>query len=332
MTATSLVGVASYMPECVVDNQFFGAPEGAGTGMFKGARERRHVAQDETAVSMIVKATGRLRDKLGINLARDVELVLTNVSCPDMPFTGCGAALSHSLGLSPKFVVDMHNTGCVSFVFMIELARALMRSQGAKTALLCNVQNAAGRVFRQPGNRSRPQSAVPGDGCGVGYLVANEESPVRSVVTRTQGQYANDMQMVCDSGEPWWEPRNTPSYIDFSERKIAAIVMRGNRLVPQVVREACTAAEVDVKALDVLVTNQPNPMLLRNWREALLLPKEKHVETYEEYGNLFGAALPVGVERALDTGALKPGGLLALGGFSHAGDYAGAAIIHWYPQ
>jgi 3-oxoacyl-[acyl-carrier-protein] synthase-3 len=331
VTAVSLVGVASYMPACVVSNQFFGAPEGAGTGMFKGARERRHVAENESAVSMIVNATGRLRDKLGLNLAKDVELVLTNVTCPDMPFTGCGAALSHALGLSPKFVVDMHNTGCVSFVFMMDLARALMRSHGAKTALLCNVQNAAGRVFRQEGNRNRPQSAVPGDGCGVGFLVANDESPVKSVVTRTQGQYANDMQMVCDSGEPWWEPRQTSSYIDFSERKIAAIVLRGNRLVPQVVREACVAAEVDVRALDVLVTNQPNPMLLRNWREALFLPKEKHVETYEEYGNLFGAAIPIGVERALDTGALKKGGLLALGGFSHAGDYAAAAVIHWHP-
>jgi 3-oxoacyl-[acyl-carrier-protein] synthase-3 len=232
----SLVGVASYLPETVVDNEFFGGSAGQGTGMFKGARERRHVASGESAVDMIATATGRLADKLGIVPARDVELLLTNVTCPDMPFTGSGASVAHRLGIKPRFVLDLHNTGCISFVFMIEAARALMQSLGAKTALLCNVQNAAGRVFGHEQNRLRPQSAVPGDGCGVGYLVANDESPVLSVITQSFGEFADDMTVICDSGEPWWAPRPTPMYIDFTESRLASVVARGTQLVPTLVR------------------------------------------------------------------------------------------------
>ena len=330
MKPLSLIATASYLPETVVENSFYDVAGGSRSAMFRGSRLRHHVAPGETAVDMIARAAGKLRDRLGLQLDQDVDILLTNVSCPDMCFTGCGAAVARVLGLKPRFIFDLHNSGCVSFVFMMEVARALMQTSSAKTALLCNVQNAAGRVFRHEQNRSRPQSAVPGDGCGVGYLVANSESPVRSIVTRSNSEYADDMQVIGEDG-PWWEPRRTPLHVDFTEERVAAIVSRGNALVPEMVRAACAAAEIAPKQIDVLVTNQPNAVFLRNWREALLLPKERHVETFEEHGNTFGAAIPISIERALETGALKRGSMLALGGFSHAGDYAGGAIVEYRP-
>jgi 3-oxoacyl-[acyl-carrier-protein] synthase-3 len=84
-----------------------------------------------------------------------------------------------------------------------------------------------------------------------------------------------------------------------------------------------------VKDIDVLVTNQPNPVFLRNWRESLQLAPEDHVHTFEEHGNLFGAAIPISLERAAALGKLTPGANVVLGGFSHAGDYAGAAVLTW---
>jgi 3-oxoacyl-[acyl-carrier-protein] synthase III len=184
-------------------------------------------------------------------------------------------------------------------------------------------------VFAHPDNRKRPQSAVPGDGCGVGLLVAGGESPVRSIVTHAFPEYADDMRVVCDEGLPYWAPRTAPMYIDFTESRTAAIVARGNQLVPGAVREACAAAGVATKDIGLLVTNQPHPIFLRNWREALQVPKDAHVDTFVEHGNLFGAALPIAFERAWETGKLTPGTKVAFGGFSHAGDYSAAAIVEW---
>ena len=95
------------------------------------------------------------------------------------------------------------------------------------------------------------------------------------------------------------------------------------------VAAACAAAGVGTRNIKLLVTNQPNPIFLRNWREALELPPAAHHDTFSVYGNLFGAAIPINLEDALAHGKLAAGDVLALGGFSHAGDYAAAAVIRW---
>jgi 3-oxoacyl-[acyl-carrier-protein] synthase-3 len=272
-----------------------------------------------------------LADKLDLNLARDVDVLITNVTCPDMPFTGCGATVAHALGCRPQWILDMHNGGCISFIQMISHAQAIMTCHNLKTALLCNVQNAAGRIFGCPENRVRKQARIPGDGCGVGYLVANGESPVTSVVQRNFGEYADDMVIVRDDGSRWWEPSTYAGYVDFSETKIADIMARANRIVPEVIFEACRQAELPPGEIDTLITNQPNRIFLRNWREALQISREKHVQTFERHGNLFGAALPICIEEALNTGQLKNRSNLVLGGFSHAGDFAASAVIQWRP-
>ncbi len=332
MKTISLIDVASYMPRQVVDNDFFSSGDDESVhAMFRGVKHRHHVSADESAVYMIDQASRRLAEKLNLNLATDVDILITNVTCPDMPFTGCGATVAHTLGCRPKWILDIHNGGCVSFIQMISHAQSLMTCHNLKTALLCNVQNAAGRIFSSPENRVRKQARIPGDGCGVGYFVANDESPVKSVVHRNFGEYADDMAIIRDDGARWWEPSMHAGYIDFSETKIADIMARANRIVPEVIFEACRQAELPVCEIDTLITNQPNRIFLRNWREALQTPKENHVQTFERHGNLFGAALPICIEEAMSTGQLKNRSNLVLGGFSHAGDLAASAVIRWRP-
>jgi 3-oxoacyl-[acyl-carrier-protein] synthase-3 len=331
MTAVSLLGVASALPAAVVTNDFFAAGAGARRGMFTAPTTRRHVGPDETAAETIARAATRLFAKLALEPARDVDLLFTNVTVPDQPFTGCGAEVAERLGLRPRRVIDLHNAGCVSFIYMIDLAWAILSATGGRGALLCNVQNAAGRVFAHPEVRLSSQAPVPGDGCGVGYLAASDVSPVLSVVQRCQPEFARDMAVAAKDGRRYWEPGTSPITVAFTDERVAAIINRGNRVVPEIVAAACDEAGVRVRELKLLVTNQPNPIFLRNWREALGLAPGVHHDTFDRYGNLFGAAIPINLEDAVAQGKLAPGDLVGLGGFSHAGDYAAAAVIRWYP-
>jgi 3-oxoacyl-[acyl-carrier-protein] synthase-3 len=332
MKAISLVGAASYMPRRVVDNSFFQLSEDETPhAMFRGVKKRHHVSSDETSETMIVRASRKLAERLNIDLARDVDILMTNVTTPDQPFTGCGAAVGKALGARPDWVIDLHNGGCVSFIHMLAQAQMLMTCHGAKTALICNVQNAAGRMFAQENTRTMKQAPIPGDGCGVAYVVASEESPVKAIVQRNHCEYAGDMALVRQDGSSWWEPSLSCGYVDFTEAKLAQIMGRANRIVPDAIREACRLANLPTKQIDTLITNQPNRIFLRNWREALELPAERHVSTFERHGNLFGAALPICLEEAIDSSRLKRGDHLVLGGFAHAGDFAAAAVIHWMP-
>jgi 3-oxoacyl-[acyl-carrier-protein] synthase III len=330
MKTVSLMGVASYLPRHVVENDFFENGSGQKAHvMFQGVKHRHHVSPDETAQMMIVHAARKLATRLNLNLEKDVDILMTNVTMPDQPFTGCGADVGKSLGCRPEWIVDLHNGGCVSFISMIAQAQALMTCHGAKTALLCNVQNAGGRLFGAEETRKLPQARIPGDGCGVGYLTASEESPVKAIVQRNYCEYAGDMAVVRADGAMWWEPSLSCGYVDFNDTRLAAIVSRGNRIVPEVINEACRRANLSRSDIGTLITNQPSRLFLRNWREALQVPPERQVSTFERHGNLFGAALPICIEEAIDSGRLKADSHLVLGGFAHAGDFAASAVIHW---
>jgi len=330
MTPISLTAVASAFPERIVPNSFFGDEDHRpGGGMFRGSRHRHHLVPGETALSLIAQAARRLEADTGQSIADGLDIILTNVSLPDLPFTGCGAEVARELGARPQWVFDLHNHGCVSFIAMLALAQSLMTTTGARRALLCNAQTAAGRIFADPGVRRLPQACVPGDGCGVALIESGDARPIEHIGVRNYPAWASDMQIASSEGADWWQPRQEQFHIDFSRAKVAKVVGRGNRIVPEVVGDTLRHAGLGPDDVSLLVTNQPNPIFLRNWREALQVPAERHLDTFAEHGNLFGAGIPVCLDRAVQQGRLSDGDNVVLGGFSHAGDYAAAAVVRW---
>lgn len=329
----SLVDIGSYLPERRVTADFYGGDDDAlrENIMFKSPRHRRHVAPDETAVDMIEKAARPVLERAAARGDGPVDVLLTNVQLPDLPWTGAGAAVAHRLGQDPGWVLDVHNGGCVSFVHLLRTARQILRTGEARTALVCCVQNTAGQMFAQSEVRRRSHASVPGDGCGVGYLRVGDESPILDIQVRNVGEHAGDMGVRLEDGRRYWEPGRSQLDVSFTESKVRAIIERGNALVPEVVSALCARLGVPTSAIDLLITNQPNRLFLRNWREALGIDAARHPDTFDEYGNLFGAAVPVTLHELLRAGRVTPGALLMLAGFAHAGDIAAAAAVRWQP-
>src|SRR6202007_3141505 len=127
----------------------------------------------------------------------------------------------------------------------------------------------------------------------------------------------------------WWQAGPGEACIGFTESKIAKVLARGNREVPEVALAVCDRIGLPSKEIDLLVTNQPNRVFLRNWRQALELPPERHCDTFDECGNLFAAGIPVNLARAISNGQVKNGDLVMMAAFAHAGDFAGAAAVRW---
>jgi 3-oxoacyl-[acyl-carrier-protein] synthase III len=248
---------------------------------------------------------------------------------PDMPFYGGGGAIAHRLGMRPSWVLDLHNGGCAAFVLALNVARRLLASGEGQTALIAIAQNAAGQVFDQPGVRRKAQASIPGDGAAVGLVALSDQSPILDIECRTYGQYAGDMTLAIDPPRKWWQPGPGEACIGFTETKIAKVLARGNRQVPEVALAVCDRIGLNSKDIDLLVTNQPNRVFLRNWREALEVPEAKHLDTYDQCGNLFGAGIPVNLERAISEGRIEAGEVVMMAAFAHAGDFAGAAAIRW---
>jgi len=334
--AVSLLDVSTYLPGEPISadyyTQFADSDDLRDNLMFRAPKFRHHVAPDETAIDMVERAAAGIVDRHGSDVLADVDILITHTQLPDMPFYGGGGGMANRLGMKPNWVIDLHNGGCAAFILGLKLARQLIASGEGSTALVAVAQNAAGQVFDQETIRPKAQAAVPGDGAAVGLVAASNVSPILDVECRTYGEYAGDMTMAVDPPRKWWQAGPGEGCIGFTESKITKVLARGNRQVPEVAYAVCDRLGLAPKDIGLLVTNQPNRVFLRNWREALELPESKHRDTFDECGNLFAAGVPVNLDRAITEGQVGAGDVVMMAAFAHAGDFAGAAAVRWGGQ
>lgn len=330
----SLIDVSTYLPENRVPAEYYanfaGPDDLRDSLMFRAPEFRHHAAKDESNPDMVQRALQGLLDRHGAKVLSDVDVLLAHSQLLDVPFVGCAGEVAHRLGMHPEWVIDVHNGGCAAFVHMLKLARQLLVSGAGQTALIVLAQRCAGTLFDQEQVRKLAQSSVPGDGAAAGLLTLSDESPILDIECRHYGEYAGEMTAISDPPREWWQSGPGEGYISFTdEAKVAEVLARGNRLVPELVFSVCDRIGVKSKDLDLLVTNQPNRVFLRNWNEALELPRERHRDTFHECGNLFGVGIPVNFDAAINDEQVKPGDIVMMAGFAHAGDFAGAAAIRW---
>jgi 3-oxoacyl-[acyl-carrier-protein] synthase III len=329
----SLIDVSAYLPGEPIGAdyyaQFAESDDLHDNVMFRAPKFRHHVGPDETAIDMVEQAVQGLIERHGRDVIENVDILITHTQMPDIPFYGGGGGLAHRLGMRPSWVLDLHNGGCAAFVLALNVARRLLAAGEGRTALIAVAQNAAGQIFDQPGVRRKPQASVPGDGAAAGLVAVSSQSPILDVECRTYGEYAGDMTLAVEPSRKWWQPGPGEGSIGFTETKIAKVLARGNRQVPEVALTVCDRIGLSSKDIDLLVTNQPNRVFLRNWREALEVPVERHRDTFDECGNLFGAGIPVNLDRAISEGQLETGDVVLMAAFAHAGDFAGAAAVRW---
>ena len=298
--------------------------------MFRAPRFRHHVAADETAIDMVERAAAGLVERHGSDAIADVDVLITHTQMPDMPFYGGGGGMAHRLGMKPNWVIDLHNGGCAAFVLAMKLARKLLaHGRGQQRADRRRAERRRDRrsISRPCGARRRPR--CPATARRSVWSPLSDESPILDVECRTYGEYAGDMTLAIDPPRKWWQAGPGEACIGFTETKITKVLASGNRQVPEVSYAVCDRIGMKPKELDLLVTNQPNRVFLRNWREALELPAERHRDTFDECGNLFAAGIPVNLDRAITEGQLNKGDVVMMAAFAHAGDFAGAAAVKW---
>jgi 3-oxoacyl-[acyl-carrier-protein] synthase-3 len=331
--SVSLIDISTYLPGEPIGAdyyaQFAESDELRDNVMFRAPKFRHHVASDESSIDMIERAAQGLIERHGSDAIEGADVLITHTQVPDMAFYGQGGGIAHRLGMRPSWVLDLNNGGCAAFVLALNVARKLLSSGDGETAVIAIAQNAAGQFFDQATVRRKAQSAVPGDGAAVGLVTVGDRSPILDVECRTYGEYAGEMTLSFDPPRKWWQAGPGEGSIGFTESKITKVLARGNRQVPEVALAVCDRIGLPAKDIDLLVTNQPNRAFLRNWREALELPPERHRDTFDKCGNLFGAGIPINFDHAISDGQVKAGDVVMMAAFAHAGDFAGAAAVRW---
>ncbi|PXX58766.1 3-oxoacyl-[acyl-carrier-protein] synthase-3 [Nocardia tenerifensis] len=329
----SLVDVSSYLPKNRVTADYFARyadpADTVSNAMFKSPPARHHIAPGETPADMAEQAIAPMLERRGREFLDEIDILIAHTQLPETPIVGNGGEIAARLGIAPEWLIDLHNGGCAAFVYAMKIARQLLLGGEARAALILTVQNAAGQIFTQEQVRGKPQAAIPGDGAGAGLLVKSGDSPILGIEARHLPEFAGQMTGVAEPPRKYWEAGPGQMYVGFTESKIAKVLARGNRIVPEAAHAVCGRIGVRSDEVDVLITNQPNRAFLRNWRDALQIPVERHPDTFDECGNLFAAGMPVTFDQAVRAGRVPAGSLVMFAGFAHAGDFAAAAAVRW---
>ena len=164
----SLIDISTYLPGEPIGAdyyaQFADSDDLRDNLMFRAPKFRHHVAEDETAIDMVERATAGLIERHGQDVIANVDVLITHTQAPDLPFYGGGGGMAHRLGMKPNWVLDLHNGGCAAFVLALNVARQLLASGAGRPRLSPSRKMPQDRcsISREFGARRRRRSPAMG--------------------------------------------------------------------------------------------------------------------------------------------------------------------------
>src|SRR5438309_8252351 len=103
-----------------------------------GVEQRYYVEEGTKTSDLGLGAARKALDDAGVP-AGEIDYIVFATMTPDHYFPGCGGILQHKLGLATIPAVDIRQQ-CTGFIYGLQMADALVRTQQAKTVLLVGAE------------------------------------------------------------------------------------------------------------------------------------------------------------------------------------------------
>jgi len=292
-----------------------------------GILERRIAGPEEAPSDMGCEAALRCLKQAGVDKSA-VDLVIVACATPDQSQPAVACMVQEKLGISggqcPAFDV---NSVCAGFVFALNVAQGMMMTDRARYQ---NVLVIGTDAFSKILNwKDRRTCVFFGDGAGAVLLTQAEEKERRFHFHLGSDGRGREYIAVPGGGT------RLPATADVIEKRLNKFVMNGPKVwefavntVPETIRSLLREHGLVPSDLDLLILHQSNLRMLEAIMANLELPMEKTVTTVESYGNTAAASIPLTLQKAWETGRLKPGARVMLCGFG-GGLSWGAALFTW---
>ena len=284
--------------------------------------ERRHIAEEETTVSMAVEAGRQAVEEAGVS-PEEIDMILVATGSADRVFPCTACQVQEALGASGAVGFDL-NAACSGFLFAYNTAQAYIASGIYRTILIIGSES----LSRIVDWTDRGTCILFGDGAGAVLLQAKEGKSYQPV-SHSDGS----------GGAALTGPgvRNRIRSIDKDDReaKTEYITMNGKdvfqfavRKVPQVIKEVLKENELSTEDIDWFVLHQANARIVDAVARRLRLDIGKFPMNLQDYGNTSSASIPILLNELNRKGVLKKGQKLVLAGFG-AGLSWGASVLDW---
>ncbi len=318
-------GIGSYLPERIMTNAEMAVVVDTSDVWIQertGIRERHIAAEGQFTSDLGYAAALAALEDAGMT-ADDIDLIVVATSTPDLTFPATATIIQEKLGMRHGAAFDIQAV-CSGFIYGVHVTNALLKSGGAKRALLIGAETFS-RILDWT---DRGTCVLFGDGAGAVVIEAVESEPSDEVSARgiletfVRSDGAHRDMLYVDGG-----PSRTQT--------VGHLRMLGNQVfkhavtdIAQVIRDCAKQADVEISDIDWFVPHQANQRILTAVAKRLKLKPEQVISTVADHANTSAASVPLAMDVAVKDGRIKKGDLVMLEAFG-GGFTWGAALLRY---
>lgn len=312
-----IAGVGSYLPGQAVSNDDL-VLRGIETSdewiVSRTGIKARHLAEPgQTSSDLALEASHRALDMAGVDVA-DIDLIIVATSTPDFIFPSTACLLQSKLGNRGATAFDVQAV-CSGFVYALTIAEKFIRSGSNKKALVVGAE-----VFSRILDwNDRGTCVLFGDGAGAVVLEASDRPGILASALHADGAHHGILSVpgnVC-GGQVTGDP--------FLRMDGQAVFKFAVRVLADVARECCAAADVLPADVDWLIPHQANIRIIEATAKKMGLGMDKVIVTVDRHGNTSAASVPLALDAAVRDGRLLRGQKVMLEGVG--GGFTWGAVL-----
>lgn len=316
-----ICGTGSYVPEHFLDNNDLSRMVDTSDEWIRERTGvvRRHIIEDDTTVSMAVKASRTALENGGV-APEELDLILVSTFTSEVMLPCAACEVQRELGAVNATGFDM-NAACTGFLFAYNTAQAYIASGMYRTILVIGAESLSNTVNWE----DRGTCILFGDGAGAAVLKA-EEGTLYLPVTYSDGGKGDALTCKSRHRREWTDGETDLD--SFMKMDGQAVFKFAVKKVPEVIREVLEKADHTADEVDYFILHQANKRIVEAVAKRLRQDIGKFPMNMEEYGNTSSASIPILLDEMNRKGMLKKGQRLVMSGFG-AGLSWGAAYLEW---
>jgi 3-oxoacyl-[acyl-carrier-protein] synthase-3 len=296
-----------------------------------GIVTRRYAGLREASSDLAVPAAEQALAESGIERGA-IDYVIFATMTPDFYMPGSGTVFQRKFGLTRVPCLDIRQQ-CSGFVYGLQIADALIRSEQHRNVLLIGADVHAGFMpyrswdvvlgesdrpvpaeERAWNTRFRDRVVLFGDGAGAFVIAAaeGEDAGIEDVLVHADGDLAD--RLWVRGGGSAFRPYFHPAMFESGDtipivegRDVYKIAVT---LMPEVVETILERNGYRLDDLRLLVMHQANLRINEGVQKRLGLPDDRVYNNIERYGNTTSATLPMAYHEARAARGLRRGDLV----------------------
>ena len=278
-----------------------------------GIRARHFADRDVTSSDLALEASRRALEAAGCQ-AQDLDLIIVATSTPDMVFPSTACILQNKLGANGCPAFDVQAV-CSGFVYALTVADAMIRSGGARRALVVGSE-----VFsRILDFNDRTTCVLFGDGAGAVVLEASEAPGILASDLHADGSHVG---ILCVPGNVYGGQILGDPLLKMDGQAVFKLAVG---VLEKAARATLDKAGMTDADIDWLIPHQANIRIMQSTARKLKLSMDKVVVTVDQHGNTSAASIPLALDHGVRNGQVQPGQTVLLEGVG--GGFTWGAVL-----